>query len=147
MKNTDHHKALQQNPRVLALFTGAHAYVSASWYKQSNQGSTWNYLTVQASGVMEFVGTGELINILRDTTTHFEDDAHSPASFEHIPQDYVDRLVKAIVGFEIRVTKLAHVFKLSQDKDAQSRASVIAHLQQQGDAGQQLAGEMLKRNR
>jgi transcriptional regulator len=146
MKNTDHHKAFNSNPKVLALFTGPQAYVSASWYTLPRQGSTWNYLSVHASGTMEFLGTDQLIGILRETTGHFENNAHSPASFEHIPQDYIDRMVRAIVGFEIAVTKLAHVFKLSQDKDAQSQASVIERLRQRGEENsQQLADEMVKR--
>src|SRR5690348_16340341 len=43
MKNTDHHKAFEHNPNVLAVFTGAHTYVSATWYSDPNQASTWNY--------------------------------------------------------------------------------------------------------
>src|ERR1700755_3197637 len=50
MKNTDHHKAFVQNPQALALFTGAHTYVSASWYSNPNQASTWNYVSVHATG-------------------------------------------------------------------------------------------------
>jgi len=42
MKNTDHHKAFMENPEVLAVFTGAHAYVSASWYSEPQTASTWN---------------------------------------------------------------------------------------------------------
>src|ERR1044071_352985 len=40
MRNTDHHKAFEHNPHVLAVFTGAHTYVSASWYDDKKQGST-----------------------------------------------------------------------------------------------------------
>ena len=32
MRNTDHHKAFEQNPNVLTVFTGPHTYVSATWY-------------------------------------------------------------------------------------------------------------------
>src|SRR5688500_1115328 len=48
MKQTDHHKAFIQNDNVLAIFTGPHTYVSASWYTNQKQASTWNYLTVHA---------------------------------------------------------------------------------------------------
>src|SRR3954471_19898237 len=43
MKNTDHHKAFNQNENILAVFAGPHTYVSASWYKDQKQASTWNY--------------------------------------------------------------------------------------------------------
>nr|WP_315821696.1 FMN-binding negative transcriptional regulator [Paraflavitalea speifideiaquila] len=52
MRQTDHHKAFIQNPNVLALFTGPHTYVSASWYSDPRQGATWNYMTVQAQGTL-----------------------------------------------------------------------------------------------
>ena len=40
MRNTDHHKTFLENPNVLAVFTGPHAYVSASWYTNPQIGST-----------------------------------------------------------------------------------------------------------
>src|SRR6187431_3035592 len=43
MRNTDHHKAFLQNPNVLVVFSGAHTYVSATWYSDPSQASTWNY--------------------------------------------------------------------------------------------------------
>jgi transcriptional regulator len=72
MRNTAHHKAFDENPQVLALFTGAHTYVSASWYTDPKQASTWNYLSVQAKGRMQFMNDEALIAILKRTTDHFE---------------------------------------------------------------------------
>ena len=46
MKNTDHHKAFLQNNNTLCVFTGAHTYVSASWYADPQTASTWNYMSV-----------------------------------------------------------------------------------------------------
>jgi len=40
MKNTDHHKAFLHNNNVLAVFTGPHTYVSATWYDNPHQAST-----------------------------------------------------------------------------------------------------------
>lgn len=47
MRNTDHHKALMENPNALLVFTGPNCYVSASWYSNPQMGSTWNYMSVQ----------------------------------------------------------------------------------------------------
>ena len=54
MKNTDHHKAFEKNPAVLCVFTGPHTYVSATWYSNPHQASTWNYMSVHAKGVLRF---------------------------------------------------------------------------------------------
>ncbi len=146
MKGTDHYKALLENANALAVFNGPHSYVSASWYTDKQVGSTWNYMSVHARGRVSFLGHDELIEILRETTFHFENDPRSPSLFEHLPQEYVDRLTKAIVGFRIDITDLQHVFKLSQNRDEKSYNSIIEHLQN-GDAhARQIAAEMQVRH-
>lgn len=50
MRNTDHHKALVENPNALVVFTGPSCYVSASWYSNPQIGSTWNYMSVHVAG-------------------------------------------------------------------------------------------------
>lgn len=145
MRNTDHHKAFEQNPHVLAVFTGAHSYVSPSWYANPQQGGTWNYMSVHAKGLLKFLNETALIEVLRRTTNHFENNPHSPANFEHLPQDYVQRLIKAIVAFEIEVTEMDNVFKLSQNRDEESYHNIIHQLNEQKGDGVVIAEEMQKR--
>ena len=145
MKQTDHHKALQNNRNVLAVFTGPHTYVSASLYTDPQQGSTWNYMSVHARGLLSFQGEQELLNILQRLTTHFENNPDSPSLFEKLPTDYVQRMVKAIVAFEVEVTSIDNVFKLSQNRDERSYHSIIDNLQQADDDSRMIASEMEKR--
>ncbi len=145
MRNTDHHKAFENNPEVLCVFTGPHAYVSASWYKQPQQASTWNYMTVHARGKMAFTDEEKLRDILQKTTTYYEGSENTAGGYHQLPSHYIDKLIGAIAGFEIEVESLQNVFKLSQNRDAESYHSIINHLQQ-GDAGAHgIAGEMQKR--
>ena len=65
MRNTDHHKAFEQNPNVLAVFTGPHTYVSASWYSDKQQASTWNYMSVHAKGKLKFLEEQALLDVLK----------------------------------------------------------------------------------
>lgn len=135
MKNTDHHKAFVQNNNVLVVFTGAHTYISASWYADRQQASTWNYQSVHAKGPLVFKDEQALIAILKRTTNHFENNPHSGANFDDIPTEYVQRMVNAIVAFEIEVQHIDHVFKLSQNKDEKSYNNIVQKLNQQdGDA-------------
>jgi transcriptional regulator len=145
MKSTDHHKAFEVNPTVLALFTGPHTYVSASWYEDKKVASTWNYITVHARGEMKYTDHQALLDILKRTTDHFENNPHSPANFDQIPQDYIERLSKAIVAFEIKVEELDNVFKLSQNHPEANRRSIIDHLKQGDPDAQRIADEMAKR--
>jgi transcriptional regulator len=145
MRNTDHHKAFEANPNALCVFTGAHAYVSASWYTAPKNASTWNYMSVHAKGTISFLSEEMLFSILEKTTSHYENNPDSPASYHHLPKDYIDKLAKAIVGIELAVTELDHVFKLSQNRDSASYKNIISQLQK-GDAGSQaIAKEMVER--
>jgi transcriptional regulator len=145
MKQNDHHLAFAQNQNVLAVFTGPHTYVSASWYENKQQGSTWNYMSVHAKGTMEFLPENELRRLLDDLTSHFEDDPASPALFRHIPEEYIGRMVKAIVAFEIKVTGIDHVFKLSQNRDQKSFENILEKLEQGSPDARAIAKEMQKR--
>ncbi|ANE50072.1 FMN-binding negative transcriptional regulator [Flavisolibacter tropicus] len=145
MRNTDHHKALESNSNVLCVFTGSHTYVSASWYTAPQNASTWNYMSVHARGQVQFVGQGELLSILERTTRHYENNDESPASYHNLPEDYVQRLSQAIVGFEIEVTAIDHVFKLSQNRDQRSYENIIGELDKGDAEAKGIADEMKQR--
>jgi transcriptional regulator len=145
MKNTDHHKAFMQNSNVLAVFTGAHTYVSASWYEDKQQGSTWNYMSVHVRGQLKFLDEQALLNTLKRTTNHFENNPHSGANFEDLPDEYVQKMVKAIVAFEIQVQEMDNVFKLSQNRDEKSFHTIINKLDAQDADGKKIAHEMKQR--
>ncbi|MCU0322797.1 MAG: FMN-binding negative transcriptional regulator [Chitinophagaceae bacterium] len=145
MRNTNHHHAFINNTNVLVVFTSPHCYVSASWYENKQQASTWNYMAVHASGTLQFLGEEALYNMLQELTNQYEDNEASPASFEQLPKEYVERLSKAIVAFEVKVTALEHVFKLSQNKDAVSFANIIQQLNKGNASEQFIANEMKKR--
>jgi transcriptional regulator len=142
MRNTDHHKAFMQNPNVLAVFIGAHTYVSASWYSDPSQASTWNYQSVHVRGRMRFLEENELRRILDETTTKYEQNEHSPALFKHLTDDYINRLIKAIVGFEMKVDAIENVFKLSQNRDEESFHNIMEKLNEQDADAQKIAAEM-----
>ena len=145
MKNTDHQKAFMQNNNVLAVFTGANTYVSASWYEDKQQGSTWNYISVHAKGQLRFLDETALLSVLKRTTNHFENNPHSGANFDDLPSEYVQRMTKAIVAFEIAVQQMENVFKLSQNRDEKSYDNIITKLDSQDESGKKIAEEMKKR--
>src|SRR5687768_3912374 len=142
MKNTDHHKALEENPQALAVFHGAHTYVSASWYSNPSQASTWNYLSVHARGSIRFLEEGELRRILDETTSKYENDDNSPSLYRHLSDDYINRLIKAIIGFELKVVNIENVFKLSQNRDEKSFHTIMEKLNAQDADAKKIASEM-----
>lgn len=145
MRLTDHHKAFEKNPQALCVFTGAHTYVSASWYQDPQTASTWNYISVHARGRLRFLDNDQLMQVLEETTAVFENNPDSPSLFHKLPDNYVQKLATAIVAFEMEVESLENVFKLSQNRDRKSYENIISRLEQQDDGAQQVAAEMRKR--
>jgi transcriptional regulator len=146
MRNMDHHKAFVKNPNVLVVFTGAHTYVSATWYSNPHQASTWNYMSVHAKGKINFLDEEGLIRIMKKLTLHFEN--NNPVSstiFDNLKEEYKQPLLKAIVAFEIKVESIEHVFKLSQDRDEASYHNIIQKLTEQGGDGKLIAEIMKER--
>lgn len=148
MRNTDHHKAFLKNENVLAVFTGRHSYVSATWYSNPYVASTWNYMSVHAKGLIRFLNNTALESVLRKTSLHFENyEQKSPTVYDNLPDAFKDKVMKAIVAFEVEVTELDTVFKLSQDTDSESYLNIIEKLKQQGEDGRVIAEEMEKRKK
>ncbi len=143
MRKTDHHLALEKDANVLVVFSGTHTYVSASWYTNPKQGSTWNYRSVHAQGKLQFTGPGELLQLLTDLTDTFENNPESPSLVKHLSYDYMASLMKAIVGIEIEITDLQHVFKLSQNRDKQSFENIVTELEK-GNADEQAMAKTMQ---
>ncbi|MBI3512063.1 MAG: FMN-binding negative transcriptional regulator [Bacteroidetes bacterium] len=146
MKNTDHHKAFLHNENVLAVFNGPHTYVSATWYSDPHLPSTWNYMSVHVKGVIRFLDDAALEDVLRLTSLHFENyDKSSTTTYDNIPEAFKQKVMNAIVAFEIEIKEIDTVFKLSQDRDKKSYLNIIAKLKEKGEDGKAIAMEMEKR--
>jgi transcriptional regulator len=141
MKKQDHTNAFMKHSDALVIFSGAHTYVSASWYENKQTASTWNYQSVQASGVIRFRDADFLLSVITRLTENFE----SPGSLSLVQKmdpAYVQQMMQAIVAFEMEVLSVRHVFKLSQNRDEKSRKNIVSRLIEQGDDGIEIARAM-----
>lgn len=146
MRNTDHHKAFVENPNALIVFTGPSTYVSASWYSNPQIGSTWNYMSVHVKGKISFMSPDELIQFMRKLTLKFEKgNTASQTFYDNLPENFLSKMMPAIVGFEIKADKMENVFKLSQNRDEISYNNIISKLEAQGGNSTLIAEEMKKR--
>lgn len=144
MRKQAHTDAFEHNDKVMAIFNGPHAYISAKHYEPQNTASTWNYSAVHAKGIIRFLGDAELYTMLKNLTTQFEQDPASPSLMQHMSEDYILSNMKAIVAFEIEVTQLQHVFKWSQNKPNHIQDNIIQTLAK-GSLEEQLAAEEMKK--
>ena len=119
---------------VLLLFQGPQAYVSPNWYPSKFQHGkavpTWNYTMVQVHGTLRATQDPEWLRafVTRLTERH-EGGRAVPWHVSDAPPDYIDAMLKAIVGIEIEVTSVEGKFKLSQNRDAADRTGVVLGLE------------------
>ncbi len=147
MRNTEHHKAFIENPNALLVFTGPSCYVSASWYSNPQNGSTWNYMSVHVAGKVNFMTNEELIAFMRKLTLKFEKgNTQSLTLYDNLPESFLNKMMPAIIGFEIKAEKFENVFKLSQNRDEKSYLNIISKLEEQGGNSLLIAEEMKKRS-
>jgi transcriptional regulator len=125
---------VRNGDEALVIFRGEHAYVSPNWYPSKSQHGkavpTWNYTMVQVHGTLRATQDPEWLRALvtRLTERH-EGGRAAPWHVSDAPPDYIDAMLKAIVGIEIEVTRVEGKFKLSQNRDAADRTGVVLGLE------------------
>ena len=118
---------------VLAIFRGPQAYVSPSWYP-SKAGThkvvpTWNYAVVHAHGVLEAVDDAPwLRELVGRLTDRHEAPRPAPWSVGDAPADYVQTMLRAIVGIRIPIERLVGKWKVSQNRSQADREGVAQGL-------------------
>ena len=126
---------------VLVIFQGPHAYVSPSWYEVELSVPTWNYAAVHAYGIPRLIEDGEeLYQLLKVLIETHESQFENPWPFQ-LPDDYLQKMMRGIVAFEIEITRLEGKFKMSQNRTASERENVIAALNESSDT--QPAAELM----
>jgi transcriptional regulator len=121
---------------VLVIFQGAHAYVSPSWYRAEKAVPTWNYVAAHAYGVPRLIEDPQgLRRLLAAMVQTYEAGFPQPWSLERLPEEFVERMVLGIVGFEIPITRLEGKLKLSQNRSREDREGVVEALREYGEAG------------
>jgi transcriptional regulator len=125
---------------VLCIFPGPHAYISPSWYVSQHTVPTWNYATVHVYGRPTLVNEpSELGQIVQTTTEKYERLVSSQWRLPLSEREFAGML-KAIVGFEIRITRIEAKWKLGQNRSREDQASMLRALQASPDhAGRELA--------
>jgi transcriptional regulator len=113
-----------------AIFLGPHAYISSSWYAARDVVPTWNYAAVHVSGTLAVLDAAETRRVLARMISEHEPD---PAAFDaNLGEAARAGLEKGIVGIALRIGAWEGKFKLSQNKDAETRARLADRLEETG---------------
>lgn len=134
---------LAAEQETLIIFQGPHAYISPSWYGVAPSVPTWNYAAVHAYGAARLVeDRAELREMLRALVHHHESGFEHPWPMD-VPEDYMENMMRGVVGFEIAIERLEGKLKLSQNRVADDRRRVVDALEG-GDLLGRATAEMMR---
>lgn len=130
---------------VLVVFQGPHAYISPSCYQTRPAVPTWNYAAVHVYGTPTIVPDPDsVISILERTTQKFESLREEPWP-GILPVEFRDKLLPAIIAFEIPISRIEGKFKLGQNRTPEDLFGVYQALSASSNAGENaLAKTMLE---
>jgi transcriptional regulator len=105
------------------VFRAGDAYISPSWYPSKHefhkQVPTWNYIVVHAYGRITVRDDERYVRgVVGRLTRRHEASEARPWKMADAPADYIDTLLKSIVGLQIDITRLVGKTKLSQNKES-----------------------------
>jgi len=118
---------------TLAIFQGPQAYVSPSWYpSKAEHGKavpTWNYIAVHVRGQARLIeDEAGLLQLVSRLSAAHEAGRERPWAVSDAPRDYIDSMLRAIVGFALPIQRIQGQWKLSQNRTAADRDGVRAGL-------------------
>lgn len=141
-----------QGVEVLAVFQGPDAYISPSWYPTKREHGkavpTWNYAVAHAYGSLRVVDDATWLRAhLEALTSHHEAAMPEPWHVSDAPGDYIDKMIAAVVGIEISITRLLGKWKVSQNQPAQNQSGVVAVLRARGDTQSLAMAELVGKSK
>jgi len=133
---------------ALAIFMGADAYVTPSWYASKQEHGkvvpTWNYEAVQAFGPAEFFDeVDRLLNVVTRLTDRHELERVDRWSVSDAPPAFVQAQLKGIIGVRMPIVRLVAKRKMSQNRSMQDRAGVARGLSESGCPMQRRVGALI----
>ncbi len=138
-------RTFRQDREVLVLFQGPHAYVTPSWYEETLSVPTWNYATVHAYGIPRIMeDPATLYELLKTLIQTHEAQFADPWPFEQLPGEYLEKMMKGVVGFSLEITHLEGKFKMSQNRTPRERARVAEELSKSQDPSRAAVGELVR---
>ncbi len=123
---------------VMVVFRAADGYVSPNWYPSKHEAHrqvpTWNYEVVHAHGLLTVRDDARFVRAMVGRLTRRHEAAEPrPWKMADSAPEFIDELLRHIVGIEVTLTSLVGKRKLSQNKDARDHAGVVQALRARGN--------------
>jgi transcriptional regulator len=138
-------ESFKTNDEILAIFSGAHTYISSSWYDHENV-PTWNYIAVHVYGKVKIHSLDETIEALKRLVNKYESKSEKPVRVEDLSKKTMLQ-ARGIVSFEIEISSIEAKKKLSQNRDDKNYKNIISKLENSDDSQSIEVASEMKKNR
>ncbi|MGR5321717.1 FMN-binding negative transcriptional regulator [Vibrio sp. DNB22_19_1] len=142
-------KKVKNGSDILVIFNGPNCYISPNNYPTKAEHGravpTWNYVVVHAKGSISFISDAEWIySLIDELTTEHESNLEQPWSISDAPDEYIQKMLPAIVGIEIEVNSIEGQWKLSQNQPEVNKRGVINGLSALGESDADAVASMVR---
>ena len=137
-KANPHARAADPGVETLVIFQGPDGYITPSYYAAKQEHGkvvpTWNYIAIHAYGTLKaFDDPVRLLDVVTRLTNRHEISRAQPWAVTDAPADYVQRMLRGIVGIELQITRLDGKVKMSQNRPAADQTGVVQGLRVDGN--------------
>lgn len=137
-------RTLEICENILVMFQGPHAYISSSWYEKENV-PTWNYQAVHVYGKASILSEEELKQDLTKLLQKYEKHRKNPVLWDGLSPQLLNKELKGIVGFKIKVLEIQAAYKLSQNRNEEDYHNIINKLYEEKDMNSHQMAEVMSR--
>ncbi len=132
----------------LAIFNGAHAYISPTLYEKDESVPTWNYIAVHAYGIPKVITLADAPEAMNKMIDKMVDtyEATYQKQWDSLSDKYREGMMNGIIGFEMMVSRLEGKYKLSQNKSQIDQRSIAESLLNSTDSIDRGIGAEMKQN-
>ena len=138
-----HWKTFEKNDQVLAIFSGAHTYISPSWYDHENV-PTWNYIVVHVLGKINIIEGESVLESLKELVNKYESGKENSTKVDDYSAETMQQ-INGIVAFEIEITNIQAVKKMSQNRDNKNYNNIISELEKSTNINDNLVATEMKK--
>lgn len=142
-------KNVKDKSEILIIFNGPNCYISPNYYpsKQENGKAvpTWNYTAVHVKGVVSYIHDDKWkLAMLNNLTDLHEAKQAVPWSIKDAPQEYIFKMLSAIVGLEIDILSITGKWKVSQNQSQENKRGLLLGLSQETDSNAHKIAELVQ---
>ena len=145
-KTNPHWREFDGAAESMAIFAGPHAYISPNWYAKKPAVPTWNYAVVHAYGRPRVIEDTTTVSALLDRmVARFESGLAKPwtgSAAEEV--ETKQRLMPAIVAFEMPIDRIEGKFKLGQNRSPEDQARMLQKLESQPDTDSRALAKFIR---